>query len=435
MHLSRIPFFRIWYSTTFTVLFILIICLLGATPADQVYQSIQRESSRSSKIQTIIVISATYVLTILVTLFVYASRLYTNRAVLASIPKWYIPIENGDIGKGVRKMILKQLEQSAIVAWDVRPRDIREDNEIARKDDDQQVVTRKPAARRNHHTSTATVIPISKTHPLWWEIGHPGWSSPTATDFPNLYFRPIVAELPNLIEAKAVSMAPPDPSLLIETYADGDSPRIPNARAVALLQRPATIGLRSYLAHLCSFGMADERVTQDFLTIYERARFSPVPLSENSFRELMEMFSIVLANMIPINTTLLEEVLQDDASRLSTSESASPASSAIGRRSLLHTYDGAALTKLSRSTAGLVPQTATIKDVSLQTFDAEMRHPSVSTQSDSSIRRNPMQSMESLTSSDLISEEGTRSMRSGESVIYSPRSHHNTSETSSQGNG
>lgn len=66
-------------------------------------------------------IGGTYVLTALIAIFIYSSRLYTNRSVLAGVGKAYIPVEDGEVGRNVRKMIVSQLERSAIIAWEARP--------------------------------------------------------------------------------------------------------------------------------------------------------------------------------------------------------------------------------------------------------------------------------------------------------------------------
>ncbi|KAI4225942.1 MAG: hypothetical protein L6R40_008324 [Gallowayella cf. fulva] len=46
--------------------------------------------------------------------------------------------------------------------------------------------------------------------PSWDNISHSSWSSPFSSDLSNLHFDPIIHEIVNLIEAKAVSLAPPD---------------------------------------------------------------------------------------------------------------------------------------------------------------------------------------------------------------------------------
>lgn len=110
--IMRIPLFRIWYSTTYTTLLIILLLLLAVSPGDMIYQSV-----KSREIQKIFVIGGVYLLTSLIVLLVYSTRIYTNRTVLGAIPKGYVPVEDGEIGRLVRKMIVKQLKRSAVIAW------------------------------------------------------------------------------------------------------------------------------------------------------------------------------------------------------------------------------------------------------------------------------------------------------------------------------
>src|ERR1700761_1641294 len=84
----RIPFFRIFYSTTYTTLYILVLAILAITPVSMIWAAIQ-----NSAYQYIIMIGGTYVLTAIIAIFIYASRLYTNRSVMVGVGKAYIPVE------------------------------------------------------------------------------------------------------------------------------------------------------------------------------------------------------------------------------------------------------------------------------------------------------------------------------------------------------
>ncbi|KAF2812555.1 uncharacterized protein BDZ99DRAFT_461222 [Mytilinidion resinicola] len=309
MHI-RIRLFRIWYSTTYTVLFFLAIVLLAVTPADTIYQSI-----RSDDIQKIFVVAGVYLLTFLITILIYSTRLYTNRSALQGIPKPYLPIEDGEVGKLIRRLIVKNLKRSAIVAWDSRPRELQ-DEEL----DDATAGSRPPTAERQHttfkrrsHLMEATVIPVSAALPAWGEIAHPGWSSPSSDDLPNLQFWTVIPELPNLIEAKAVSLAPPDPAFDPGQHPQDTSPILPDAQVVALLQRPATMGLRDYLSRLSSFGLINPpTLGAKFLTQYEFARFSNTPLTEHEFRELMAVFADILSGMTELDAELIANIQAGD---------------------------------------------------------------------------------------------------------------------------
>lgn len=296
----RIPtLFRIWYSTTYTVIFGILLVLLAVTPAETVYQSI-----RSDELQKIFVIGGVYVLTVLAILLVYSTRLYTNRSVLQAIPKPYIPIEDGEVGKLVRRMIVKKLRRSAVVAWDSMPREVRGEA----GDEDGQGPARAHHHSKRRHAFPATVIPVNPESPPWGHVAHPGWASPASPDLPNLQYSNVVNELPNLIEAKAVSLAPPDPALEDHALRIQETPMLPDAQIVALLQRPRTMGLRNYLARLSSFGLLNPpTLGPKFLSLYEYARFSTKCLTEHEFRDTMAVFTEILNGMTKLDPAVIDE--------------------------------------------------------------------------------------------------------------------------------
>lgn len=296
---------RIFYSTSFTALFILTVCLVILTPADTVYQAF-----KAKQIRTIFIIAGTYVLTAFLAVLIYASRLYTNRSVLASIPKAYIPIERGDVGRSVRRVIADGLTRSAIIAYEAKPRDLSEEESLTPK------TSQTAVGHDDHHHVD---IEHRRRIPTWGQISHPGWSSPSSLDLPNLQYKSVISELPNLIEAKAVSLAPADPFLTphahnsdpFTSYAAQDVPAIPDARVVEVLQRPATMGLRDYIGHLTALNLINPpQLRPDFLTLYEQARFSTRPLTEEEFRKLMGIFAEILRGMTSLDSDLLAS-LQD----------------------------------------------------------------------------------------------------------------------------
>ncbi|KAF2233989.1 hypothetical protein EV356DRAFT_432105, partial [Viridothelium virens] len=301
----RIPFFRIFYSTTYTILFVILIILLAVSPGEIVYQCIKGKS-----LQEPIVIGGVYVVTAIIAIFVYASRLYTSRSVLSAIPKTYIPIEPGEVGKSVRRMIVNALERSQLVAWDARPRDVRPEQQ-------QQTGKKLPQHRpgtaertlsnfkRKSHLRD-TVIPVTPSAPPWGNVEHPGWSSPASDDLPDLQFSTVISELPNLIEAKAVSLAPGDTDAgSINGGNFGDSP-FPDPRVVAILQRSAAMDLRGYLSHLSELGLIEPpTLGAQFLASYEYARFSSESLTEREFRALMDLFTEILACMSNVDPQIV----------------------------------------------------------------------------------------------------------------------------------
>ena len=117
----QIPFFKIFYSTSFTILLLITFALLAISPIDI---SIQLYRTEPRQRWSIIIIAGVYVLVFLVTLFIYATRLYTTRTHLASIPKSRVPLHTGSLPKSVRRLVLAGIERSASVAFRARPRDL-----------------------------------------------------------------------------------------------------------------------------------------------------------------------------------------------------------------------------------------------------------------------------------------------------------------------
>ncbi|QDS75200.1 hypothetical protein FKW77_008819 [Venturia effusa] len=290
----RIPYFQIWYSSAFLIVFFTTWVLTLVIPADIIYQSVRTKNSPRN-IPNVFIIAGAYVLTIIISFFIWASRIYTNRVVLKEIPKAYIPVDKEEVPRKVHRIIVRQWEKSAIVAWDSMPRDIRE--ELAK-------VEEMDLDHAPKVTKETTIIPPDKASAAWGYISHPGWSSPASDDLPNLEYWRVFIELPNLIEAKAVSLAPPDPRY---PHLSASGPgSIPDARIVALLQRPSTYGLREYLERLTSFGLVNPPSLSDtFVSQYEYARFSTSSLSEAEFGGLMSTFSSLLTGMTGLDPALL----------------------------------------------------------------------------------------------------------------------------------
>lgn len=319
MHIRIPTLFRIWYSTTYTVLFFILIILLAVTLGDTIYQSV-----RTNELQKIFVVAGAYLLTFLITLLVYSTRLYTNRSVLQSIPKPYIPIEDGEVGKMVRRMIVKALRRSAIVAWDSRPRDLMQETHNV-EDASSRPTTAERSHKRRSHGPETTIIPVSPQSPPWGHVSHPGWASPSSPDLPDLQYWDVITELPNLIEAKAVSLAPPDSAVEEQSHDRDNTPLLPDAQIVALLQRPRSMGLRDYLGQLASYGLINPPdLAPKFLHQYEYARFSTRPLTETEFRDLMAVFAVMLNGMNELDPTIFEEArlqtMESDTRSLTASE-------------------------------------------------------------------------------------------------------------------
>lgn len=298
--------FLIIYNFLYYFLYVILLAFVIVTPIDLIQQAVPRRQNYD-----ILVTALTYVVTTFVVAFIYAFRLYTNRSVLASIPKPWVPVEKGDVPREVREMIVEGLSRSAAIAYEARPRvppvlPIQQPAPGGGGNRGASSNSTTPPAwllrRKKSHEldeDEDVAIDVARLKPVWGEIEHPGWASPTSPDFPNLQYETVVLELPNLIEAKALTLAPPDP----ESHVD---PPALDPDAVALLQRPESMGLREYLMHLTELAvLAPLPMTSEFLAAYEAARFSARPLSSERFRSLMHLFAEILRNMHPLSHAAL----------------------------------------------------------------------------------------------------------------------------------
>lgn len=280
---------RFCNSTVFFFFALVLFCLILLTPADAIYQCYE-----TSRLTNIFFITGAYVITFILAVLIYATRLYTNRSTLTGIPKAWIPVEKEDVNKSVRRLVMEGLARSAVISYQARPRDTSKEED---------------SFQNYQH------LLVNRETPPWGPIEHPGWSSPASPDLPNLSYRTVIQELPNLIEAKAVSLAPADalstPVLHpFETAETG----MPDTKVVDALRRPTSMGLRQYIAHLTSLGTIDPpELGADFLALYERARFSAYQLHESDFRDLMQLFAEILRGMTSLEAPVLDEI-RDSAS-------------------------------------------------------------------------------------------------------------------------
>lgn len=243
----------------------------------------------------------------IVALLIYGSRLYKTRTALAGIPREWTGTEGKGVGLRAGKVVreLKEgLERSAWVAFEGRPRDLRGERERRRSRDGNEKVDAgaSPAGGQ---------LSQENTRPAWGPISHPGWSSPSSPDLPNLHYEPVILELPNLIEAKAVSLAPPDLLYAVPSNpeAETDTAPPPDPLAIELLQRPSQMGLRDYISHLTTLSMiTPPSLGPEFVIIYEQARFSGEELDEIEFRGLMSIFAEILRNMKPLDASIVEDL-------------------------------------------------------------------------------------------------------------------------------
>ncbi|EHA47625.1 hypothetical protein MGG_03887 [Pyricularia oryzae 70-15] len=333
--LSATRVFRIVYKTFYLLLYILLLILLLGSPADIIYQSLWVPPKHE---YFVIVLSAAYFVTIFIVSFVYSMRLWINRGVLAAIPRSRIPIDKGDVPSSIRKEIVSGLSRSASIAFDARPRVLppslsapfgahvgqygRGQNESStgvasdggRSGTPQEKQKKRfkfPTLKKTSTVGTEVGVNFPPPKPVWGEIEHNGWGSPLSPDFPTLEYATVISELANLIEAKAVTLAPEVPlsATAYESSMGPDGQQLGHAHglgmrdpgAVALLQR-GSLGMRDYLASLAELGvLPPSQTAAQFLVAYEHARFSTRPLSARRFREVMQLFAELLRSMVPID--------------------------------------------------------------------------------------------------------------------------------------
>lgn len=366
---NKIPIFRIFYSTTFFIATLILAALLLVTPGDHVQQAFEKR-----QVYHIVTVAAVYLLTLLVALFTYAGRMFKTRTALAAIPG---VLQLGDggadddgddhpqgrkahakrrktkagkpmilglkVNKLVKSVVQRGLDRSAIISYEGRPRDLTTAPATHRN---MVPIVRKRRLRKTHPTrdspiraSFSDMASQTVAEPIWGNIEHVGWSAPGSKDLPNLHYDPVIAELPNLFEAKAVSLAPVDASYeaTAETaqstgvVAEKTEQPLLDPLVVELLQRPASLGLRDYAMHLTNLGIIGSLdLVQDFLKLYQQARFSGKPLNGREFRALMGMFAEILRQMQPMSKERVDQLRLDAEAAMDNRARSQPGSSVDG---------------------------------------------------------------------------------------------------------
>ncbi|MCJ1331407.1 hypothetical protein MMC10_008097 [Thelotrema lepadinum] len=292
---ARQVLFRLFYNTTFTVLLFIEVVLLLISPGDIIYQSYQQDRAWD-----IIIIAGVYALTLVIALFIIATRLYTARKELLAVPRSHVPIRDGDLPRSVRKLVKEGLARSVSIAYNAHPREVRQEEIQTLEQENRDI------GSLAHMKS-------------WLQIEHPGWSSLCSSDMPNLQYEPVLLEFPNLIEAKAVSLAPPDPLFKLET-SDSTDAVPPDPLIVSILQRPPSMPIRDYISRLSSLHMLDTTpTTTRFIHLYEQSRFSKQPIYESTFRTLLADFTEIMHSLRPSPSKILAtHVPEGHPSRLPT---------------------------------------------------------------------------------------------------------------------
>ena len=352
---NKIPFFRIFYSTSFFITTLVLGALLLVTPGDHIQQAFEKR-----QVYHIVTIAAVYLVTFLVALFIYAGRMFKTRAALAAIPGKLQLVDGVDdhdldsekgslphhkspaatkkekkvgkpmilgvkVNKLVKGVVQRGLDRSALIAYEGHPRDLTAAPSTYRN---VIPVTRKRRLHKlnpaNNSSTRASVAGHASsqttTEPIWGHVEHAGWSAPNSHDLPNLHYDPVIAELPNLFEAEAVSIATSSQNLSKgpATATTSNNPSTPadqqqesptlDPTVIDLLQRPASMSLRDYTAHLATLSViTDTDLAARFLTLYERARFSGQALTEREFRALMGLFAENVRHMNPVSEEAVAE--------------------------------------------------------------------------------------------------------------------------------
>ncbi|KAH7039853.1 uncharacterized protein B0I36DRAFT_2901 [Microdochium trichocladiopsis] len=308
--------FRIVYNSIYVVLCILTAALLLVVPGDIAVQAIFISQSWIN----VVILGIVLALALLIILFVYVTRLFITRMALAAIPRAWIPIEKGDVSKNVRELILDDLKRSALIAWTARPKVTSLLDQPVVESESQHEGAELQAASTAEKSSlpglksfqalraskskskTIDKPPEITVHtasqPVWGHIEHNGWGSPNLPDLPNLQYSAVLAELPNLVEAQAIRLA----RASIDSTDDLPLFDEDTLKSLALQHY---MSMRTYVGHLTSLGvLRDSQITVEFLEIYEKARFSAQPMSEDTFRRLMHLFAELLRNMQPMQTSI-----------------------------------------------------------------------------------------------------------------------------------
>ena len=291
IRIPRVRFFPIFYSGTFTLFAFLLFALLLVTPGDHIYQSM-----KAGELYRIIIVGGVYVLTFVVALFIYAARLFSTRSALANIPRaWDLSgneTDNPSLGIGMSgkmgRLVREGWQRSAVITYECTPRELKGRSQI-------QHATRQSWNGGQLAQQDLQEVIGNTSEPTWGTVRHPGWSDPESLDLPNLHFGSVIAELPNLLEAKAVSLG----STITPQQAMEEDQSSTDLAMIEILRRPLYMGLRDYLEHLHSLDILGSELPLcgEFLDLYETARFSGNPLEEDEFRHLMSLFSDMMRGM------------------------------------------------------------------------------------------------------------------------------------------
>ncbi|KAI9499536.1 hypothetical protein BDB00DRAFT_753060 [Zychaea mexicana] len=104
------------------------------------------------------------------------------------------------------------------------------------------------------------------------DIGHVGWGKPGDAQFEGVDFKRVVARTPMFIEQAAMKIS-------------------------LDFARPSHVPTRKYIHFLIQRGLIDGQIGQVYVDGYEQARFSRVPVNQDTFREIMTHLAVILKHL------------------------------------------------------------------------------------------------------------------------------------------
>ncbi|PHH87099.1 hypothetical protein CDD83_9322 [Cordyceps sp. RAO-2017] len=205
---SRRVLFRVVYGCIYLLLYVLLVGLLFVTPGDAIARSLHNDQNYN-----VWIVAVSFVVTVVVVCLVYMVRLWVTKTALGSIPKSWVPIEKGDVKDSVYKMIAAGLDRSAIIAYESQPRVEMMEREKGGGGGGGAAPRSRPGGLSTAEMASQELgITLPPPHAIWGDIEHNGWASPQSPDVPDLHYDTVLSELPNLIEGKALTLAPTDPT-------------------------------------------------------------------------------------------------------------------------------------------------------------------------------------------------------------------------------
>jgi hypothetical protein len=322
------------YRFSYGVLLTVLIILLLITPADLIIKTFaspgppgaSEAAIRSLRVRIILVVVIISGAAAVVSLFIYSLRVWESRRLIASLPRDNVirnHVKNKRLAseKGIKSkkekdwefMVRQCRERSAKIAFMGWPRPDTEAGQDVQHDG---------------WSAPKSYIPAGDNHKA-----NDAAAPKTNEALDETRFEDVVLELPNLIEAKAVSSVSPFSVSAATTPAAGNSghadankleeqleeDQLDREVLETALSRSRDQGLREYLAMLSDLGVlkTSPDLVITFLGQYEQARFSGVTLSLKEFETLMRLGGEILRGLSRLSTqekiALLETLGSSDS--------------------------------------------------------------------------------------------------------------------------